>query len=89
MFIFTGENINKLNVSTVTQCCKLYWINKTDLFIFVYSFVGNEDGTNQYIKICVFEYDVLIDNQSMYRKILSKLGVSGALICIISDICNS
>ena len=39
MFKFTGRKINTLNVSTH------YAANKTDGFIFVYSFVGNEDVT--------------------------------------------
>ena len=77
MFIFTGRE-HKQTKHFNTQCCKFYWRNKMDLFIFVYSFVGNEDGNIQ-CNICVFEYDVSVDNQNMSRKIWPKLGMNGAL----------
>ena len=51
MFIFTGRE-HKLNVSN-THCCKFYWINKKRIYLFLSSFVGNEDGTIEYKKMCV------------------------------------
>ena len=43
------ENVNNLGVSA-QNCAHFFWINKTESFIFVHSFVGTEHGTIQKAK---------------------------------------
>ena len=62
MCIFTVRE-HKQSKRFNKQWCIFNWINKTELSLIVYSYVGNKHCTIQKPKMCtcVFEYDASIE----------------------------
>ena len=59
MWIFAGRE-NKYTKWFSTKWCKFHCLNEWELFIVVYTCVGNEHGAQSQARKCMFEYDAFV-----------------------------